>query len=67
MLSTHWGIIQNGKIHLFEKINFPEGTKVLVTIIPDEEQQFWLNASESSLNRIWDNPEDDVYEQLLQK
>ncbi len=67
MLSTHWGIVQEGKIQLFDKINFPEGTKVLVTIIPDEEYQFWLNASETSLKKIWDNAEDDVYEQLLEK
>ncbi|MDZ7265439.1 MAG: hypothetical protein ONB16_12695 [candidate division KSB1 bacterium] len=67
MPSTHWGIIQHGKIQLFEKINFPEGTKVLVTIIPDDEQQFWLNASETSLDKIWNNAEDDIYEQLLEK
>lgn len=27
---------------------------------------FWLNASEVSLNAIWDNPEDDVYAELLE-
>ena len=26
---------------------------------------FWLKASESSLKAIWDNPEDDVYAELL--
>ncbi len=25
------------------------------------------NAIESSLNKIWDNKEDDIYEQLLEK
>jgi predicted DNA-binding antitoxin AbrB/MazE fold protein len=67
MLSTHWGIIQQGKIQLLDKINFPEGTKVLVTIIPEEEREFWLSTSDSSLASIWNNPEDDIYEQLLQK
>ena len=67
MLSTHWGVVQQGKIQLFDKIKFPEGAKVLVTIIPDEEQQFWLNASESSIDDIWNNTEDDIYEQLLEK
>jgi len=28
---------------------------------------FWLKASESSLDAIWDNPEDDVYEELLER
>ncbi len=67
MLSTHWGIIQQGKIQLLDKINFPEGTKVLVTIIPEEEREFWLTTSDSSLASIWNNQEDDIYEQLLQK
>jgi len=30
-----------------------------------EERAFWLAASESALRRIWDNPDDDVYAQLL--
>ena len=29
------------------------------------EAEFWLQASEASLHRIWDNPEDDVYAQIL--
>lgn len=28
---------------------------------------FWFQASEASLRRIWDNPEDDVYAQLLKE
>jgi len=31
----------------------------------DEERRFWLLASQPVLGRIWDNDEDDVYEQLL--
>lgn len=27
---------------------------------------FWLKASEPSLNAIWDNPEDDIYAELLE-
>jgi hypothetical protein len=27
---------------------------------------FWLKASEASLNAIWDNPEVDVYAELLE-
>ncbi|CAN5795651.1 hypothetical protein BH24ACI1_BH24ACI1_29080 [soil metagenome] len=29
--------------------------------------EFWLSASESSLNEIWNNEEDDVYAELLKK
>jgi hypothetical protein len=42
----------------------PDGTEVLVTILSNGDD-FWLNASEPSLNAIWDNPEDDVYAELL--
>jgi hypothetical protein len=31
----------------------------------DEERQFWILPSLSSMKAIWDNEEDDVYEQLL--
>jgi hypothetical protein len=37
----------------------------LVTVLPDEEASFWLEASRASLDRIWDNPDDDVYARLL--
>lgn len=29
--------------------------------------EFWLTASEDSLNEIWNNEEDDVYAELLEK
>jgi len=32
-----------------------------------EEGDFWLEASEDSLNEIWNNEEDDVYAELLEK
>ncbi len=59
--------IHDGKIEPLEKIDLPEGAQVLVTLMTDEESQFWLGASQSSLNAVWDNPEDDVYGQLLQE
>jgi hypothetical protein len=67
MLNTHWGVIQKGNIRLLDSIKFPEGTRVLVTILPEKEEQFWLNASQSALDKIWNNDEDDIYEQLLKK
>lgn len=33
----------------------------------ENNDDFWLAASENSLNEIWDNEEDDVYAELLKK
>jgi hypothetical protein len=66
MLKTLWATIRQGKIELLESTDLPEGTRVLVTILPDDEAGFWLEASQISLDNVWDNNEDDVYAQLLQ-
>lgn len=31
------------------------------------EEEFWLKASESALDSVWDNTEDDVYAMLLEE
>ncbi|MDA2939224.1 hypothetical protein MYX75_13305 [Acidobacteria bacterium AH-259-A15] len=67
MLKTLWAIIREGKIEVLEKVNLPEGTKVLVTLLSDDESEFWLRTSQVSLDAIWDNAEDDVYAQLLKE
>jgi len=60
-------IIHEGKIEPLEQVDLPEGSKVLVTLLADDEADFWLQASQPSLDAIWDNPEDDVYAQLLKE
>jgi hypothetical protein len=65
MLSTVRAVVREGKIELLEGVELPEGSKLLVTVLPDEEASFWMHASRASLDRIWDNPEDDVYARLL--
>ena len=65
MLSSVWAIVRDGKIVPLESVNLPEGTKVLVTLLPENEAEFWLQASESSLSAVWDNSEDNVYAELL--
>jgi hypothetical protein len=66
MLDTLWAVAKNDKIELLEKIKIPDGTKILVTLLPDtDESNFWTNTSQVSLDKIWGNKEDDVYEQLL--
>jgi hypothetical protein len=58
MLKTLWATVRQGKIELLELSELPEGAKVLVTLIPDEEAEFWLQASQTSLDTVWDNSED---------
>ena len=67
MLQTVWAVIHDGKIEPLEELAFPEGAKVLVTLLPEEKDaSFWLSASETSLNEVWENDEDNIYAELLQ-
>jgi hypothetical protein len=65
MMKTLWATVRQGKIELLESAKLPEGVRVLVTVLPDNEAEFWLQASQTSLDAVWDNVEDDVYAQLL--
>ena len=58
-------VVNGGRIEPLEKLDVPDGTEVLVTILQNGDD-FWSNASAQSLNAIWDNPEDDVYADLLE-
>lgn len=64
MLNTVRAVVNNGRVELLENIDVPDGTQVLVMVLSNGDD-FWLRASEPSLNAIWDNPEDDVYAELL--
>jgi len=65
MLKTLWATVRQGKIELLESMELPEGTKLLVTLLPSDEAEFWLQTSQPSLDAVWDNTEDDVYADLL--
>jgi hypothetical protein len=65
MLQTLWATVHDGHIQLAEPVALPEGAKLIVTVLPDQEDRFWVEASQVSLNAVWDNAEDDVYAQLL--
>ena len=67
MLETLMATVRQGKIETLDELKLPEGTKVLVTVLPDNKAEFWQNASQESLDKVWDNPEDDVYVQLLKE
>ena len=67
MLRTFLGTVRQGKIELLDSADLVEGTQVLVTLIANNEVEFWLQASQVSLNAVWDNAEDDIYAELLKK
>jgi len=66
-MKTLRAVVRNGRVDLQEPGELPEGARLLVTILTDEERDFWLRASETSLADIWDNAEDDVYAELLEE
>ena len=66
MLKTLWAIVRQGKIELLEPAEITEGARILITFLPDDESELWLQTSRVSLDAISDNTEDDVYAQLLQ-
>lgn len=59
-------VVREGRIELLDEVELPEGTEVLVTLL-DDDSGFWLQAAESSLDSVWDNDEDDVYAELLER
>lgn len=67
MPKTVWATFRQGKVELLEQIELADGTRVLVTILTDNETDFWIQTSQVSLDAVWNNDEDDVYAQLLQK
>jgi hypothetical protein len=64
-MNTIRAIVRSGKIEFLDPVDVPEGTEVLVIVPASADNKFWLAVSERSLETIWDNPEDNVYEQLL--
>jgi len=68
ILQTILAVIHEGKIEPLEHTAFPESAKVIVTLLPEEDEPlFWLSASETSLVNIWENTEDNIYAELLQR
>jgi hypothetical protein len=59
--------VHDGQIQLAEHVELPEGTKLLVTVLSGDANQFWMGASQSYLAAVWDNAEDDAYAQLLEE
>jgi hypothetical protein len=75
MTESLWAVVRGGRIELLEPADLPDGARLRVSVVTEpvpsptlnKDQQFWLGASESTLDSIWDNAEDDVYAQLLSR
>jgi predicted DNA-binding antitoxin AbrB/MazE fold protein len=68
MTTTVDAIYENGRIILPRPLSLPENAHVRVTIESgDIEREAWLKLSEESLSKTWDNPGDDVFNELLSK
>ncbi|GBF81774.1 antitoxin family protein [Aphanothece sacrum] len=52
MLQTILATVRQGKIEPLEPIELPEGTKVIVTLLPESEREFWTEISQMSLNTV---------------
>jgi hypothetical protein len=66
MLNTVRAVVRHGQIELLEKVEVAEGTELLITLLPLDEAAFWMQASQSSLDSVWNNAEDDIYAELLE-
>jgi predicted DNA-binding antitoxin AbrB/MazE fold protein len=68
MTTTVDAIYENGRIILPRPLSLPENVPVRVTIeTGDIEREARLKLSEESLLKTWDNPGDDVFNELLSK
>jgi len=64
-------VYEQGWLKPLTPLVLPEHARVQLTLTAettdDAERQEWLAQSERKLLRVWDNPADDVYNELLQK
>lgn len=67
MLKTFQTQYKQGKLILSNDVKIPDDTIIYISYNDNSTDDFFLKASESSLDNIWNNNEDDIYEQLLKK
>ena len=64
-------VYERGWLKPLKPLLLPEHARVQLTVTAETadstERQEWLVQSERTLLRVWDNPADDVYNELLQK
>ncbi|MDQ5846474.1 MAG: antitoxin family protein [Acidobacteriota bacterium] len=59
-------VVNDGRVEPLEELDVPDGTEVLITVLTNGDD-FWQKASESTMSAIWDNSEDDIYAELLER
>ena len=73
MTTTVEAIYENGTLRLPRPLPLQEKAQVVVTIQTKtdsheaDEREAWLNNSADTLLKSWDNPDDDVFNELLDK
>lgn len=72
MKTTVEAIYEGGKLILSRPLPLPDKAHVTVTIemhAPDSESEraVWLELSEQSLMKVWNNSDDDIFNELLSK
>lgn len=70
MSTTLEAVYEGGLLRLTRPLPLPEHSRVTVTVQTpedDAERLLWLQASEESLRKTWDNQADDVFNELLKK
>jgi len=73
MTTTVEAIYENGTLKLTQPLPLEEKAQVVVTIQTKadfkegDEREAWLKKSEESLTKVWDNPAEDVFNELLDK
>jgi predicted DNA-binding antitoxin AbrB/MazE fold protein len=73
MTTTVEAIYENGALKLSRPLPLEEKAQVVVTVQTktdfnaSEEREAWLKKSEVNLTKAWDNPSDDVFNELLDK
>lgn len=61
-------IYEDGLLRPLQPLHLPEHTRVMVsveTLDHDTERAAWLAQSERRLREVWDNDDDDVFNELL--
>jgi predicted DNA-binding antitoxin AbrB/MazE fold protein len=73
MTTTVEAIYENGTLKLPRPLPLEEKAQVVVTIQTKDGfseaagREAWLKKSEETLTKAWDNPADDVFDELLDK
>jgi predicted DNA-binding antitoxin AbrB/MazE fold protein len=60
-------IYENGLLRPLSPLPLPEHARVRLTVdaMSDDARAEWLEQSERSLTTVWDNSEDDIFNELL--